>query len=98
MLKTFSLISDIDKANQKAQYSKRNCSATTSRTNNALVYLFISGQEKGELWIFFRTNFQFSHVSYSYCNLSHMDGHLYHCYCVILIDCIGFLMRLPTFG
>ena len=52
MLKTFSLISDIDKANQKAQYPKRNCSATTPRTNNALVYLFISGQEKGELWIF----------------------------------------------
>ena len=23
-----------------------------------------------------------------------MDGHLYHCFCVILIDCIGFLMRL----
>ena len=35
---------------------------------------------------------------YSYCNLSHMDGHLYHCFCVILIDCIGFLMHLPTFG
>ena len=54
MLKTFSLISDIDKANQKAQYSKRNRSATTPRTNNALIYLFISGQEKGELWIFFK--------------------------------------------
>ena len=28
-----------------------------------------------------------------------MDGRLYHCFCVILIDCsIGFLMRLPTFG
>ena len=25
---------------------------TTPPTNNALVYLFISGQEKGELWIF----------------------------------------------
>ena len=48
------IISDIDKANQKAQYSKRNCSATTPRTNNALVYLFISGQEKCELWIFFK--------------------------------------------
>ena len=46
----------------------------------------------------FLINFQFSHVSYSYCNLSHMDGRLYHCFCVILIDCIGFLMRLPTFG
>ena len=95
MLKTFSLISDIDKANQKAQYSKKNCSATTPRTNNALVYLFISGHEKGELWNFLLINFQFSHVSYSYCNLSHMAG---HCFCVILIDCIGFLMRLPTFG
>ena len=72
MLKTFSLISDIDKANQKAQYSKRNCSATTPRTNNALVYFFISGQENGDLWNFFLINFQFSHVSYSYCNLSHM--------------------------
>ena len=98
MLKTFSLISDIDKASQKAQYSKRNCSAATLRTNNALVYLFISGQEKGESWIFFKINFQFSHVSYSYCNLSHTDGHLYHCFCVMLIDCIGFLMRWPTFG
>ena len=37
---------------------------------------------------FFLINFQFSHVSYSYCNLSHMDGSLYHCFCVILIDCI----------
>ena len=54
MLKTFSLFSDIDKANQKAQYSKRNCSATTPRTNNAHVYLFFSGQEKDELWIFFK--------------------------------------------
>ena len=33
-----------------------------------------------------------------YSNLSRMDGRLYHCFCVILIDCIGFLMRLPTFG
>ena len=57
MLKTFSLISDIDKANQKAQYSKRNCSATTPRTNNALVYLFISGQEKGDLRIFLKLIF-----------------------------------------
>ena len=65
MLKTFSLISDIDKANQKVQYSKRNCSATTPGTNKALVYLFISGQEKDELWIFFKIIFQFSHVSYS---------------------------------
>ena len=47
---------------------------------------------------FFLINFQFSHVSYSYCNLSHVDDRLYHCFCVILIDCIGFLMRLPTFG
>ena len=39
------------KANQKAQYSQRNYSPTPP-TNNALVYLFISGQEKGELWIF----------------------------------------------
>ena len=70
---------------------------TTLRTNNAILYLFISGQEKGELWNFF-INFQFSHVLYSYCNLSHMDGRLYHCFCVILIDCIGFLMSLPTFG
>ena len=54
MLKTFSLISDIDKANQKVQYSKRNCSATTPGTNKALVYLFISGQEKDELWIFLK--------------------------------------------
>ena len=43
--------------------------------------------------IFFLNNSQFSHVSYSYCNLSHMDGSLYHCFCVILIDRIGFLMR-----
>ena len=35
---------------------------------------------------------------YIYCNLSRMDGRFYHCFCVILIDCIGFLMRLPTFG
>ena len=97
MLKTFSLISDIDKANQKAQYSKRNCSATTPRTNNALVYLFISGQEKGGITDFFKINFQFNHVSYSYCNLSHMDGHLYHCFCVILIDCIGFLHAFAYF-
>ena len=68
----------------------------TPPTNNALVYLFISGQENGEL-CFFLINFQFSYVSYSYCNLSHMDGRLYDCFCVILIDCIGFLMRLPTF-
>ena len=27
-----------------------------------------------------------------------MDDRLYHCFCVILIDCIGFLMRLRTFG
>ena len=47
---------------------------------------------------FFKFNFQFSHVSYSYCNLSHMDGGLYHRFCVLLIDCIGFLMHLPTFG
>ena len=26
-----------------------------------------------------------------------MDGRLYQCFFVILIDCIGFLMRLPTF-
>ena len=31
-------------------------------------------------------------------NLSRIDGCLYHCFCVILIYCIGFLMRLPTFG
>ena len=59
---------------------------TTPRTNNALVYLFISGKEKGELWIIFKINFQFSHVSCIYCNLSHMDGRLYRCFCVILID------------
>ena len=47
---------------------------------------------------FFLNDFQFRHVSYIYCNLSRMDGRLYHCFCVILIDCIGFLMRLPTFG
>ena len=47
---------------------------------------------------FLKNNFQFSHVSYNYCNLSHMDSHLYHYFCVILIDCIGFLMHLPTFG
>ena len=47
---------------------------------------------------FFKINFQLSHVSYSYSNLSHMDGRLYPCFCVILIVCIGFLMRLPTFG
>ena len=54
MLKTFYfLISDIDKANQKAQYSQKGITVlTTPPTNNALVYLFISGQEKGELWIF----------------------------------------------
>ena len=27
-----------------------------------------------------------------------MDGHYYHCFCVILIDCFGFLIYLPTFG
>ena len=32
---------------------------------------------------FFKINF--SNVSYSYCNLSHMDGRLYHWFCVILI-------------
>ena len=47
---------------------------------------------------FFKADFQFSHVSYRYCNLSRMDDRLYHCFWVILIDCIGFLMRLPTFG
>ena len=36
------------------------------------------------------------HIS-SYCNLSHMDGRLYHCFCVMLIDCIGFLMRFAYF-
>ena len=48
---------------------------------------------------FLNFNFQFSHVSFIYCTFSQMDGRLYHCFfCVILIDCIGFLMRLPTFG
>ena len=47
---------------------------------------------------FFKINFKFSHVSCSFCNLSHMDSRLYNCFCVILIDCIGFLLRLPTFG
>ena len=47
---------------------------------------------------FFLINFQFSHVSFIYFNLSCMDGHLYHCFCVILIDCIGFLMRLGWSG
>ena len=44
-------MSDINKANQKAQ--KGIAVLITPPTNNALVYRFISGQEKGELWIFF---------------------------------------------
>ena len=47
---------------------------------------------------FFKLTYNSVIVSYSYCNLSHMDGRLYHCFCVILIDCIDFLMRLPTFA
>ena len=42
---------------------------------------------------FFKIDFQFRHVSYIYCNLSRMDGRLYHCFCVILIDCIGFRLN-----
>ena len=77
MLKTFSLISDIDKASQKAGYSKRNCSATTPCTNNALVYLFISGQEKGELWIFLTVT--------SNSVLFHIAIAIYHTWMVIYI-------------
>ena len=73
------IISDIDKANQKAQYSKGIAVLTTPPTNNALVYLFISGQEKGELWIFEKLTSN-SVMFHSYCNLSHMDGRLYHCF------------------
>ena len=47
------IISDIDKANQKAQYSKGIAVLTTPCINKALVYLFIFGQENGELWILF---------------------------------------------
>ena len=98
MLKTFSSFLALIKPTRRLSTQKGIAVLITPRTNNALVYLFISGQEKGELCIFLKINFQFSHVSYSYCNLSHMDGLLYHCFCVILTDCIGFLMRLPTFG
>ena len=48
---------------------------------------------------FFLINFQFRHVSYIYIAIYHAWMAVYiTVFCVILIDCIGFLMRLPTFG
>ena len=54
MLKTFSLFLTLIKPTRRLSTQKGIAVLTTPRTNNAFVYIFISGQEKSELWIFLK--------------------------------------------
>ena len=93
MLKTFSLISDIRRLSTQTEIA-----VLLPHVPITLSFIFSYLVEKRVNYGFFLKLTSNSVMFRSYCNLSHMDGHLCHCFCVILIDCIGFLMRLPTFG